>query len=220
MSKEAILNQVRESLQARGAKNPHSFPEPLYTSPMKITQENLLAEYIQNQIANKSEVYESSKENLIVTLGEILDKLKAKRVLCNEDLPCCCEDLKGKFKVELYTQSVDKCKEEIFGIDTSIVLARCGIANLGIIGLSSNINAPRLSSLVTNNCIFLLERKNIVENFYLGVEFIKNYEKERAKSEVLPTNIIFVAGPSRTADIELQTVFGVHGPRHTFVVLY
>ncbi|MDD7346594.1 LUD domain-containing protein, partial [Helicobacter sp.] len=59
-----------------------------------------------------------------------------------------------------------------------------------------------------------------VENLYAGIECIKTYEKNRSGSEILPTNIIFVAGPSRTADIELQTVFGVHGPRVVYVVLY
>ena len=34
-----------------------------------------------------------------------------------------------------------------------------------------------------------------------------------------PSNILFIAGPSRTADIELKTVFGVHGPQQVYIIL-
>ncbi len=36
----------------------------------------------------------------------------------------------------------------------------------------------------------------------------------------LPSNVLFIAGPSRTADIELITVFGVHGSQKVHLILY
>lgn len=151
-----------------------------------------------------------------------------KEILCNCDLDCELEAVQNALKQENlqsyallpYTQGVDSMRDRLFGISASIVQARCGIADLGVIALSSNENAPRLSSLITNICIYLLDKNHIAPNMLEGIKFAKEYERKRSGSEILPSNIILVAGPSRTADIELQTVFGVHGPRKTYTVLY
>lgn len=215
MSKADILGRVRDSL-----KNNTHIPslKVQYANPMNYTHKELLEEYKLNQSNNKAIVRESSLDTLESTIAEILGEVKAKEVLYNTDVSLDFKGMEAKFIP--YTQSVDSMRGELFGIDTSIVEARCGVANLGIVGLSANPQAPRLSSLITNNCIYLLKKERIVENLYAGIECIKTYEKNRSGSEILPTNIIFVAGPSRTADIELQTVFGVHGPRVVYVVLY
>lgn len=215
MSKADILGRVRDSLKV----NTHiPSPKVQYANPMNYTHKELLEEYKLNQSNNKAIVRESSLDTLESTIAEILGEVKAKEVLYNTDVSLDFKGMEAKFIP--YTQSVDSIRGELFGIDTSIVEARCGVANLGIVGLSANPQAPRLSSLITNNCIYLLKKEHIVENLYAGIECIKTYEKNRSGSEILPTNIIFVAGPSRTADIELQTVFGVHGPRVVYVVLY
>lgn len=215
MSKADILGRVRDSLKV----NTHiPSPKVQYANPMNYTHKELLEEYKLNQSNNKAIVRESSLDTLESTIAEILGEVKAKEVLYNTDVSLDFKGMEAKFIP--YTQSVDSMRGELFGIDTSIVEARCGVANLGIVGLSANPQAPRLSSLITNNCIYLLKKEHIVENLYAGIECIKTYEKNRSGSEILPTNIIFVAGPSRTADIELQTVFGVHGPRVVYVVLY
>ena len=215
MSKADILGRVRDSLKV----NTHiPSPKVQYANPMNYTHKELLEEYKLNQSNNKAIVHETNLDTLESTIAEILGEVKAKEVLYNTDVSLDFKGMEAKFIP--YTQSVDSIRGELFGIDTSIVEARCGVANLGIVGLSANPQAPRLSSLITNNCIYLLKKEHIVENLYAGIECIKTYEKNRSGSEILPTNIIFVAGPSRTADIELQTVFGVHGPRVVYVVLY
>ena len=215
MCKSEILGRVLDSL-----KNNTHIPSPTvhYANPMNSTHAQFLDGYKLNQTNNKAIVRESSVDSLESTIEQILKEVQAKQVLYNTDVKL---ELTGvESKLIPYTQSVDLAREELFGIDTSIVEARCGVANLGIVGLSANPNAPRLSSLITNNCIYLLKKETIVENLYAGIESIKAYERERSGKEILPTNIIFVAGPSRTADIELQTVFGVHGPRVVYVVVY
>ena len=148
MSKADILGRVRDSL-----KNNTHIPSPKvqYANPMNYTHKELLEEYKLNQSNNKAIVRESSLDTLESTIAEILGEVKAKEVLYNTDVSLDFKGMEAKFIP--YTQSVDSMRGELFGIDTSIVEARCGVANLGIVGLSANPQAPRLSSLITNNCI-------------------------------------------------------------------
>ena len=239
-AKNAILARIRES----ASYNSHiPNPAPRYEGALNLVGNNaqslksddLLEDFKLNQTNNKALLVETTKENLASAIAQILQKnldesIKSagengKKVLYNQDIDIdmsaeSSKQIFSDFDMMPYTKSVDTMRHELFHIPTSIVQARCGIADLGIIALSSNPKAPRLSSLITNTCIYLLPKSNIVPHLFAGVEFVKAYEKARSGSDVLPSNIIFVAGPSRTADIELQTVFGVHGPRKTYVMLY
>lgn len=215
-AKQTILARLRESI----AQNPH-IPDshPHYEAALRLESDDLLETFKLNQTNNKALVVESSKDNLENTLNEILQDNQSKDVLLNPDVELDSQKLKGANFIP-YITSVDEMRQKLFSIDTSVVQARCGIADLGVVMLTSHPKAPRLSSLITNTCIYLLDKNNIVRHMYAGIEFAKQYEKTRSGSEILPSNIVFVAGPSRTADIELITVFGVHGPRKTYVVLY
>lgn len=215
-ARDEILNKVSNSL----SHNTH-IPDVSthYMETLKLENIDLYENYKINQINNKAIVIETEKGELASQINTILLENESQDVLCNLDIELD-TSLIDSSNVILYNNSVDEIRDLLFKIDTSIVQARCGVADLGIVALSSHADAPRLSSLITNTCIYLLDKRNIVQHLFAAIEFVEKYEKERTQQEILPSNIIFVAGPSRTADIELQTVFGVHGPRKTYVLLY
>lgn len=214
MSKQAILNSVKASLR-HNALHTESVS---YENPLKSQDSDKVAEFIAMQRANKASVIESSPESLLADIRAALKECGAKKVLCNRDLDLELDSLSTGCDCTLlpYEKSVDSMRGELFNIDTALVQAVCGVANLGIIGVASSPLAPRLSSLITKTCIVLLKKSDIVEHFFSGVERLK----ARATGGKLPTNMVFIAGPSRTADIELQTVFGVHGSLATYVIVY
>ncbi|BDB63759.1 lactate utilization protein C [Helicobacter cinaedi] len=217
MSRQSILNNVKASLQ----ENKIQAQFPNYANPMKRTNDDKVQEYIAWQGANKAIVIESSQESLAQDIYKALAESQAKNVLYNPNIDINPQSLKAldtqdSMQFVAYEKSVDEQRANLFAFDTSIVQASCGVANLGVIGVASSVKAPRLSSLITRTCIALLKKQDVVENFYEGVQTLK----AQGENGKLPTNMIFIAGPSRTADIELQTVFGVHGSVKSYIILY
>lgn len=176
--------------------------------------QNLLDEYIRLQELNKAVVIMSSRDNLVEDISKILFQNGAKKLLYVEGLPFDIDELNDNSEKILYEKSVDEDRERLFNIDHSILEANCGVANLGIVGVASSNKSPRLTSLIVDRCIILLKKEFIVRTLLDGVHVLKG------EGEILPTNMLFIAGPSRTSDIELKVVFGVHGPMATHILLY
>ncbi len=209
MSKEVILNNIKNAIK----QNKLNSAQKPYKDLIKHNSTNLIEEYIALQTANKAIVVESN--NVLDDIKNALKSLESKKILYTLDVSknVNIASLNDEFNIIAYDKSVDIFRDELFDIDTSIICAKCGIADIGIFGLSSSPNHPRLASLVTTKCIVLLKKKNIVPNIVEGLNLMHDKNKQ------IPSNMIFIAGASRTADIELQTVFGVHGPQQVYIIL-
>ncbi len=208
MNREAILSSVKTALQ----QNKLSTLDKQYKDLIKHSSEDILEEYKIMQSANKAILIESN--NIINDIRSTLQTLKAKNIIYTPDLNDLNIDLSSlndEFFITPYDKSVDQIRETLFNTDTSIIKAICGIADVGVFGIASSQKHPRLTSLITKNCIVILEKKNILQSINDGVNLLKNSGN--------PSNILFIAGPSRTADIELKTVFGVHGPQQVYIIL-
>ena len=106
--------------------------------------------------------------------------------------------------------SPDTDRDELFAADLGITAAQWAIAETGTLVLDMAQERHRLASLLPPVHIALLPHSRILCN--LG-------EALKTIGRPLPPTITFVTGPSRTADIELQLVVGVHGPRELHVVV-
>ncbi|PAF53112.1 lactate utilization protein C [Helicobacter sp. 13S00482-2] len=213
MSKINILKHVKNALEKKHIQKTIA---PHFKDIFKYENTDLLEEYKRVQMLNRAKVFECEKENLSTQIKMVLEDMGSKKVLYTLDMPFEINTLDEKFEKIAYDKNVEAMRAELFGIDTSIIKAVCGIANLGIIGIVSSPSSPRLASLITPNSLILLDKNSIVSNLFEGTEALK----KQSMDGVLPTNMLFIAGPSRTADIELQTVFGVHGPQNVAVILY
>jgi L-lactate utilization protein LutC len=101
-------------------------------------------------------------------------------------------------------------------IDVGITKADCGIAETGTIVDVSYSDEHRLLSSLTRVHIAILERSSILGR--LSMLSAKMKDLLRA-GEASKPSITFIGGPSRTSDIELKSVLGVHGPHEVHVVL-
>lgn len=90
--------------------------------------------------------------------------------------------------------------------------AEAGFAESGTIVLRSGPGRPRMASLIPLVHVALLERSALFRS-------LSHWGAERAGSIDEVANVVFITGPSRTADIEQIITMGVHGPKHLHVVL-
>lgn len=216
MSRESILANVKHASN----KNRLNVTKLEYFDTMIYDSKNLLETYIRHQKANMANIILSHRQSITHDINTIIHEHNITNVLCAKNI---LHVMPNSHKIEenlktnvvIYEKNIDEIKEQLFSIEASILHAHVGVANLGIFGLSIGNDNPRLTSLVVKTCIVLLKKEDIVANLFEAFKILKT-----SSTQKLPSNIVFIAGPSRTADIELKTVFGVHGPQNIFIILY
>ena len=97
---------------------------------------------------------------------------------------------------------------EIEGAETSEALY--GLADTGSVVLAASPSEPRARSLLPEVHISLLREERILTGLA---------ELFEALGPDLPSQLMIVTGPSRSADIEQVLTIGVHGPGEVHVVL-
>jgi len=101
-------------------------------------------------------------------------------------------------------------RDELFACDVGVTTAQWGIAETGTLVLESARERSRLLSLVPPIHVAVLSTRCICESLGDALDRVR-----RAASHA----ITFITGPSRTSDIELTLVVGVHGPQTVHVLL-
>jgi L-lactate dehydrogenase complex protein LldG len=94
-----------------------------------------------------------------------------------------------------------------------VVEATAGIAATGTIVVDSD-RAGRLVSLLPRVGVFVLREADIVP---LTGDVLRTHAERWPDGP--PTNVVLVTGPSRSGDIEMRLVVGVHGPGEVHAVL-
>jgi L-lactate dehydrogenase complex protein LldG len=98
--------------------------------------------------------------------------------------------------------------------DLGITGAVAGIALTGSIVVDSRRAGGRLVSLLPKTHLALLPTNRVVAQPGDVLRNISTWFPEG-----LPSNMVFITGPSRSADIELQITKGVHGPQRLLIAL-
>jgi L-lactate dehydrogenase complex protein LldG len=111
---------------------------------------------------------------------------------------------------------MESYKRALMSADIGVTAADYAIADTGTIVLIAGDEQHRLISLVPPVHVCLIEQNRIVASLQdlLAQTAIEFHKKNP------PLAIVFITGPSRTADIELSLTLGVHGPRELHVLLY
>jgi L-lactate dehydrogenase complex protein LldG len=110
------------------------------------------------------------------------------------------------------TEEIESFKERLFSVDAAVTAAAGAVADTGALILRPSIAEPRWMSLVPPVHIALLQAEDIFPS--LG-----DAMQAGSWAADMPTNMLLISGPSKTADIELILAFGVHGPKELIVLI-
>jgi len=112
-----------------------------------------------------------------------------------------------------YDQKIEALKDTLFHhTQAGLSGAFAGIAETGTLLVSTGPGEPRTLSLVPPVNYVVLEAATL---FWDQREAFSTLEKELP----LPTNLLLISGPSKTADIQQTLAYGAHGPKRLIVLL-
>jgi L-lactate dehydrogenase complex protein LldG len=147
-------------------------------------------------------------------LGDLLRQLEAERIVANNEAPLSAIHLPDKWpEAEWFVvgQSEGDLKTFCQTADVGLTSTEAAFAETGSIVVSSGAGKSRLASLLPPVHIALVPESKLVTDIFTWTA---------ARQGDLPANTVFVSGPSKTADIEMTLVKGVHGPKRFIVILY
>lgn len=144
---------------------------------------------------------EKGLKNIVLPL-QTSDGLKAQAALAGSGI-----------ETPAFDRAIEEWKDDFFlNADAGFSRSKCGIARTGTIMLESSPEEPRSLSLVPPVHFCLFDASKMYGEFHHALA------GEKLLENGMPTNVILVSGPSKTADIQLTLAYGAHGPRDLVVL--
>lgn len=113
---------------------------------------------------------------------------------------------------EVRAEYSDSCaKNKLAKIGSVLLHGQFGVAENGAIWLDESNFPNRLIPFIAQQLIIKLHKEKIVKDMHKAYETINIEETGFG---------IFISGPSKTADIEQSLVYGAHGAKQLYVIIY
>jgi L-lactate dehydrogenase complex protein LldG len=214
-SRERIFSRLNAA--TRHAPAPVSQPPEM--PAISLSQEEKIEKLKTLMEAMRTEVHITAGKNWLNTMENILKEREIKSLLYAPDtdigkaLAHRLQSSGGDLpQLIAYEKEIDNLKEAVFKVEAGITSAAGAIAETGALILWPSDKEPRLMSIVPTVHIAILKADTI----YNTLSEVMQQENWPAK---MPTNVVLLSGPSKTADIEMTLAFGVHGPRELILLI-
>ena len=211
-SRDAILGRVRQSLDA-ASKAASPLPER-GTVGYQGAGPDPLARFVETATAMGAKPYiVANRDDALRQIAAILDAVAAKKVLLGAGPVLESLDLEswltssGREVTRLGRGPVDR--DELFAADVGITGVVGLLAETGSLIVHATSSEPRSGSLLPPVHIAIGRRDQIVADVFDVFE----------TKALLPSNLVLITGPSKTGDIELKLVTGVHGPGEVHILV-
>ncbi len=208
-ARDTILGAVRAHLRrVAGAPVPAPPPVPLLGS-LDLDAPGRLLQFGERLVAVGGHLHLGIEDGGLAAVQQLLARYAPKSIARSDAAAVTSLCLHPSLQA-LGWLSPDAGRDALFAADLGVTAAQWAIAETGTLVLDMAAERHRLASLLPPVHVALLPQSRILCN--LG-EALKTLRRP------LSPTVTFVTGPSRTADIELQLVVGVHGPRELHVVV-
>lgn len=94
-----------------------------------------------------------------------------------------------------------------------------GVAETGTLMLPSDAHRPTTLNLLPDTEMVVLRASRIVGAYEEAWDLLRAENRDKLTGGFMPRNIMWVTGPSRSADIEQTLELGAHGPRALHILL-
>lgn len=209
ITQEAFLARIRNAVAARHENE--SLPTDLSAARVVEPSVDIVALFMERVTNSAMSVARVSTEAALVEkVAAIVAELNAKHILvAPEPFPA-----RAQIVEKLREQSLElldpEDKQQAFEAEVGITGVTSAVAETGSIHMTSGGLHRRLVSLTTLCHIAIVRADQIMADL---LDWAARPNNGRPACEVL------VSGPSKTADIELALVIGVHGPRAEHILI-
>lgn len=227
-ARNAILDRLRagQHIPANQGMKPATRDElpPLPTLPKDLW----VSRFIELMEANHATVIRTESGQWQQSLKQVLadqnvNSLRMGPSAANKELTEWLQGETPELDVACYSESVKPSalanraesglREQLFNqIDAGFSRATAGLAETGSLVVATGPEEPRTVSLVPPLSIVLLNESDLISG-------VTELMQQLRWQSGLPTNLLFISGPSKTADIQQTLAYGAHGPKALVILL-
>lgn len=202
-TRETILSRIRSQKRSvRRSAVSHEIP-------------GLVEDFTTSLQAAKGEVIKaSSLQNAIQKFKEFCREVNANRIVLNGDSPLDDYDLPS---------TMPDCEWFVVGQTEGDLRSFCASADIGVTGVDAAL--AQTGSIVVGNGARKSRMTTLLPTIHAAfvpvsclLPDIFHWTAQLDKR--VPTSLMLISGPSKTADIERVLTVGVHGPKRLVVFLY
>lgn len=224
--KEQFLARIKQNLRqahlpAAQMEHPGSFQGYSFATNAPVAQ--LVESFTRELEALSGHVHVLTETASVVpTVLQILQQHQAQRIIAWDETSLGVPRLLGTLTqagiaVEDSSLPADPAERrdklaQLDGVLVGLTGAQGGLADTGSLAVISGPGRGRLTSLLPPVHIALLPAQKLYPSL---PAFLAAHPNAAAAG----SNLVFITGPSRTADIELTLSMGVHGPKEIHVVI-
>jgi L-lactate dehydrogenase complex protein LldG len=156
----------------------------------------------------------ANREAAVAAVLELLRQKSARRILLGTGPVIDALDLASRLReMGVVTSDAGADREAWFAADVGVTGVDYLVAETGSIALLTSPRQPRAFSLLPPVHIAVADRGQLLPDLF------DLFEQPGVDPANLPACVSLITGPSKTGDIELRLVTGVHGPGEVYVVL-